>query len=525
VRDGRAPGSAGRRDQAPALVGVVAATVLAAALVLYDLGSRSLWLDEGATFTTASQHGDRLWQAALNDGGNMFSYYLGMHYWMALFGSSEFSMRLPGALAAIVTVPTCAYLLTRLFDARAGVFGAFFVAVSVPFVWYAQDARAYVVALFLVSAATLAFVVAAQTGRDLAWAAYAALTVLAAYTLLLSAIVVLAQLASLLFRRPRGFRWPPLLASYGAMAVLVVPLAWVVADHGGQSTRWLPPPGPIFGEVDRYLLDFFASARSNGVPYNNSVVHPLVLVMVLCWAAGTWLFLYPLARHRGTAQTWGYGLLFCWFVIPPVLTWAISVTIQPVLSDRYVLAALLPASMIAGVALSRLRPWPIAAGAAVVVLVLRALVLIPSYGVPIENWRQGVMEVAARSEPHDCIAFFVVDAYTAFDYYVLHLKSLGGPIPVPVLPSTPWQSRAPYALDPASIPRSRMAKVVASCPRLWLVTSHALAHPPGPGVLAYRVQVYHTHEVLNAELSSSYRETSAWSFLGANVSLYIRRGS
>ena len=131
------------------LIGMLVPTALAAGLVLYDLGSRSLWLDEGVTFTTASQHGSRLLQDALGDGGNMVSYYLGMHYWTALFGSSEFAIRLPTALAAIGTVPVCFHLLKRLFDLRAAVFGAFFAAVSIPFVWYAQDARAYTVALFL----------------------------------------------------------------------------------------------------------------------------------------------------------------------------------------------------------------------------------------------------------------------------------------------------------------------------------------------------------------------------------------
>ena len=497
--------------------------MLAAGLVLYDLGSRSLWLDEGATFTTASQHGARLWQAALDDGGNMFSYYLGMHYWIAVFGSSEFSMRMPTALAAIGTIPTCACLLRRLFDGRAASFGAFFVAVSVPFVWYAQDARAYLVALFLACAATLAFVVALQTGRRQAWAAYVALTVLSAYTLVLSSVLVAAQLASLVFRRWRELRWRPLLASCGAMALLVVPLAWVITDHGAEATKWLPAPGPIFGEVDRYLLYFFASSRSNGVPFSNSVVHPLLVAMVLCWALGAWLLFSSLGRRRRSEQTWGYGLLYCWFVIPLAVTWAISVVLQPVLSDRYVLAALPPASMIAGVALSRLRPWPVAVSAGLAVLILRASVLVPSYGVPIENWRQGVIDIAGRSEPHDCLAFFVADGYTAFDYYVLHLKSLPGPIPVPVLPNTSWQSRAPYVLDPESVPRSRMPEVARSCPRLWLVTSHAHAYPQGPGVLPYRLHVYETRQALGAELTPLYRQKSAWSFPGADVSLYVRR--
>jgi hypothetical protein len=368
----------------------------------------------------------------------------------------------------------------------------------------------------------LTFVVAVQNGHRLAWAAYVGLTVLSVYTVVLSALVVLVHAVCLLLRR-RDQRWTSSAVAVGAMGLLVVPLGWVVADHGAQPIKWLPPPGPLFGATDRYLVEFFASARTDGAPFSNWTVDLLTLGMLLCWAVGLCLFLGSLARRRLATEPWGYGLLLAWFLLPPVITYLISVGIQPVLSDRYILTALPPASMIAGVALSRLRPWPVAVAPALIILALRAWVLVPGYGVPLENWRQGVIDVASRSQPHDCIAFFVADGYTAFDYYVLHLRSLPGPVPTPVLPRSSWLSRTPYALDPEAVPPSQMSQVVSSCPRLWLVSSHDLGSPPGPGVLPYRVRVYDAHKKLRAEVGAAYRQSAAWSFLGADVSLYVRR--
>ena len=506
------------------ILGALLPTMVAAALVLHDLGSRSLWIDEGDTFATASQHGQQLLHAALNDGGNMFIYYVGMHYWMALFGSSEFSIRMPTALAAIATVPVSFYLLKRLFDLRAAVFGALFVAVSVPFVWWAQTARAYVPALFLVCAATLAFVVAVQTKRRLAWASYGALTALSAYAIVLAPLVVVAQIGSLMFRRWRDLQWKALLGSAGAAALLAAPLAWVIADHGTEAVKWVRPTAPLLSSTHWYLVQLLASSRTAGVPFSQSRVQDLTLATLLCWGFGAWLFVSSVFKRRRTGNSFGFGLLFGWLLLPPLITYVLSVEVEPMFVDRYLLVALLPASMIIGVSLSRLRPWPVAVVAGLAVLLLRADMISPSYAVPLENWRQGVTNIASRSRPHDCIAFFIADGYTPFDYYARHLKLPVGRLPVPVLPASSWQQVKPYVLDPATISPARMPGVVSSCPRIWLLSSHDSGFPPGPNIRPYLVQVYDAHRALVSELDRSYRPTSTWGFPGVAVALYVRRG-
>ena len=385
-----------------------------------------------------------------------------------------------------------------------------------------QNARSYVVGAFLVCASTLALVVGIQSGRRLAWAAYVVLSALAVYTVVLTALVLVAQLGSLLLLPRRAVEGRLLGVSASAMALLMVPLVWVFADHGTGPAQWASAPGAVLGKNNRYLFEFLASARSVGVPFNQSIVDCVVIGMVLSWSLAACRFLVGLARSRRTPESWGLGLLLAWFVFPTLATYLISVWIQPVLSDRYILAALPPASMLAGVLVSWLRPWPVAVATGLALLVLRAWLIMPGYGVPLENWRQGVLEVTAKSQPKDCIAFFVSDGYTAFDYYVEHLKSLPGPTPKPVLPASSWQSRTPYALDPQPIPAARMPEVVASCPRLWLVDSHAAGALPGPGIPGYRVSVYQADHALLTELDASYRETSAWWFRGAHVFLYVR---
>jgi 4-amino-4-deoxy-L-arabinose transferase-like glycosyltransferase len=496
-----------------------------AVLVLYRLGARSLWLDEGFTYAAASQHGTRLLSAALKDGGTSLSYYIGLHFWLEAAGSRQVALRLPTAIAGIGTAAVCFYTLRRLFDRRAAIFGSTFVAVSVGFVWWAQNARAYVLAAFLVCCSMMAFVCGVQGGRRRAWVAYVLLTALAAYTLVLSVLIVIAQVASLPALGPWK-SWPrrQMAASFAALAILGLPLLWVFADHGTGPASWITPPVPLFGVNNRYLFEFLASTRSVGVPYKQTTVTLLTTATVLTWALAAAEFTYRLAtRGRGQAS-WSYALLLIWFTLPPVLSYVISMQVHPILSDRYIIDALPAGSMVAGVGLSRLRPRPVAAVAAVAMVCWRASMIPPGYGYSIEDWRQGVTDVTARAHPRDCIAFFVADGYSSFDYYVEHSAHLPGPVPRPVLPASPWSSKAAYALDPESIREAQLAGLVASCPRIWLLQSHASGVPPGPGVPEYRARVYEASQRLHAELTGAYVQQSAWSFRGAHVFLYVRDG-
>ncbi len=119
----RAPEAArprrGARETRLADVAVVAGpAALAVALCLYQLTTRSLWLDEAATVAIAGQHGSALWSAISHDGGNMLGYYALLHVLIGWFGHGAFVIRLPSALAAGGAAAAVSLLALRLFDRR-----------------------------------------------------------------------------------------------------------------------------------------------------------------------------------------------------------------------------------------------------------------------------------------------------------------------------------------------------------------------------------------------------------------------
>ncbi|MBV9535715.1 MAG: glycosyltransferase family 39 protein, partial [Solirubrobacterales bacterium] len=136
---------------------VVGPALLAAALCLVGITSRSLGFDESATAAIASQHGAALRHAIAHDGGNMAGYYVFVHALVSLFGRGLLVLRLPSAIAIAAVVAVTGMLGLRLFDRRTAVAAALLTAVTVSLVFWGQSARSYALMVAFVSASFLAF--------------------------------------------------------------------------------------------------------------------------------------------------------------------------------------------------------------------------------------------------------------------------------------------------------------------------------------------------------------------------------
>lgn len=121
---------------------ILAATLVAAVLRLWGLGSQSLWVDEVFTWMSAGGVGPFGWREVLeNVHGPLYS--AAVHAAMRLLGDSEWVLRLPGALAGIAMVPAMAWAAGRWAGERTAVAAAWLTAGSPFLVWYSQEARNY----------------------------------------------------------------------------------------------------------------------------------------------------------------------------------------------------------------------------------------------------------------------------------------------------------------------------------------------------------------------------------------------
>ena len=465
---------------APALVGLV--------LSLIQITDRSLGFDEGATVAIAGQHSSALWSAISHDGGNMAGYYVLMHVLVGLFGNGELVLRLPSAVGAAAATALTTVLARRWFGERVALTAGVLMAVSLSLTFWGQSARSYALLIALSAGSFLAFAALLDDEHPRnAWIAYVLCTALAMYASLMTLLVVLAQLATLVWDRRRVRAVGGALL---AIAVCCVPLAILALRRGSGQLFWVARP--TFTSV-KQVLEALTSAGLEPSFHATSTTFVLmgVTLALVLGAAGAILA----ARDRGPA-----ALVLSWLVVPVVVALVESLAGQSIFVPRNLLFSLPAVSVLLACVITRPRvPASLAAATVVALVTLRALQLGPAYGVSPENWSAATGYVLNHTERNDCVAFYPQDGRNAFRYYV-HRTSHP---PRSVLPAVPWFDTHAYIEDYA-----RLTGVPRGCARLWLVSSHE-GQPDGPArSRANRARYF----ALRASLQSDYGSAETTSF-------------
>ena len=500
----------------PDLLPIAIAALVGALLAAIDLGTRSLWLDEGSTFAIVSQHGAALWRGVEHDGGNMLLYYLVMHVLVGWFGDATWVMRLPSVIANGLTGALVAALALRLFPAnrRLATAAGLLAVVSLPLVFWGQNARGYAGLVTLSVASFLAMVVILKAPGDRApsrraISAYVLTTLAALYVGYDVALLIPAQLALLLLHRERA---KLVIGCLALVAVLSVPLLVLAAQRGSGQLFWVTPLSwRIAGQATLALLSaaFVPNFHRTAPTIPTVILAGLAVLAGLALATGA-------VRRAGPARqsSWPLLVILAWTLVPTALTLIAYAAGEPIELPRVTILELPALALLVAWLLLRPEVKPLLGVAAVTVLLaLRLLQVIPSYGVSPEPWNAAtayVLSSTSAGRPA-CVAFYAQDGREAVDYYLKALRpSQRDPAPslTPVLPSLPWASIRPYVERYATLSSAREARIARECPRLWLISSHS-----GQANGTHRSMVnLRRYNDLERQLRGRYRHTSLRTF-------------
>ena len=176
---------------------VVLITLLSAPLFLFGLGNTYLWQDEAQTALLARSvlkhgvpmvgQGAESLSAVMGTDAGVGGIYFQVSWLQAyltaasfsLFGESSWAARIPFALAGWLCVPLVAWAMRQVGAARAARFAALLVALNVPFIVAARQARYYALtsALVLLVTGTYGGLSRGTTLRFVAFAAAASMLV------------------------------------------------------------------------------------------------------------------------------------------------------------------------------------------------------------------------------------------------------------------------------------------------------------------------------------------------------------
>jgi 4-amino-4-deoxy-L-arabinose transferase-like glycosyltransferase len=362
----------------------------------------------------------------------------------------------------------------RLFGVRAALAAAVVMAIDPFDIWASQEARGYGLVILLVTCSTWAFVHAIDAGRDQPpdsgaprvierrvgwWVLYVIASALAVYTHLYASFVLLAQWLSLAVR-PRTVPWRGLVASGGALAVLLVPMAMFLLSGPHGNIDWIRGTYGHFGDVWNSVRQVLG--RGGAIAACGYLVVCLALLGV---------GVVQMRRADTPHSRWSYLLPFLWFVTPIAIPLAVSLTIKPVLDPRYASLCAPAVALLAAAVVGQPGAWRMR--------LLAVLVAAELFGdwayferLRKENWRGVARTMMAESLPGDVAIFYAPYVRRPFDYYVPDAGAAPN-ASRPIAELYPSARYSDFTLDTV-VPLSLAGAVDSArrAPRTWLVLSH-----------------------------------------------------
>ena len=317
--------------------------LLGAVLRFYKLDFQSLDNDELTSWNLSNKSdsiSDVVKKQAEHD-VNPPGYQIILFYVIKYLGDNEFWLRLPSVAAGILSIYLIYLLGLKLFSSKEGLLAAALTAISWCPIYYSQEARTYSL-MFLFSIVTMLFWIDIVTEE--ASGKFKPYIIIAAYSL--SAIITISlhyfglllislQSAGMLFyflAKKKSLK--NFLIAYGIIFLAFIPfIPPLLIDFNPSFKTFIKTPAPfIFVEV----IYFF---------FNNSY-------WFVALAAGLYLFLFikfiydkRISGKGDKKNNFILLVLILWLVVPFLVSFLISVTVLPVLKERYLIISL-PAALL-----------------------------------------------------------------------------------------------------------------------------------------------------------------------------------
>jgi mannosyltransferase len=408
---------------------LAALIVLAALLRLGTLGEQSFWYDEAFTPVHVLHDGlGATLRAVVHHENTPPLWYLLAWADARVLGNGAIALRLPSALAGILTVPVVWAIGSELAGRRAAVIGAAIVAVNPLFVWYSQEARAYGLYVLMAALALLCFVRLRSRPTPARAAAFALAGALALLSHYFAVFLLLPMALWLLRERALRRSALPALGAIGLIGVALLPL---ISAQGGHGTQW----------IGRWALSsrlqaipqYFLTGYSGG-PLGHGVELLVALPLLVGVVLGAWRLWGGQSRAPAGPDpcqgAWIALSIAAFGVLAPVV---LAVFGADYLAPRNLVGAMIPLSVLIAILLAAIDGpgerggralGRVPLGAALTAIVLAAFLIVTldvdlSPRLQRGNWRD-LARVLARGGRSRAITTVELGA-APLEYYLSHL--------------------------------------------------------------------------------------------------------
>jgi mannosyltransferase len=370
----------------------------------YHLGYNSLWLDEASTLTFAVKSLPGIWQATTSGEFNPPLFYWLEHF-MLTFGNSEAVLRFIPAFLGFLTIPLIYLVGKEFIDRNAGLIAATAFAFSPFLIYYSQEARAYSLMLFFVTASLIYYLRALKKNDIKDWALFGILSALAFwshfYALVIIGALVLYALYELVpkIRNDLNTARPVLIAGV-LFGLICLPLILVTIQLFALRTASAPTFG-IQGP-DLILATFAQISGSETAMY----------VLLLLFIAGI-VQAFLMDKNKGI-----------FLVTVTVLTFVISnflsykIPMQPRYLIFMAIVYFVAIALVYRLLFTQVHSCGIVYGFLIFMVIVNVPMLVGYYsGYTKEDWRGFAGQLEGMTKPGDQIVLVPGYLYQPFDYY------------------------------------------------------------------------------------------------------------
>jgi mannosyltransferase len=392
--------------------------IAGACMRFFHIGRESIWCDEGFSLYSASNILDFLGSPARLYAGYFELhpplYFIILHFWIKLFGTSEGALRTPTTIAGIISLYMIFLLGKALYDKKTGIIASLILMVSLYDIFnVCQEARPYAFLNLFTLCSYYYLWKATEEGGLKNLILYGLFTIMLIYTHYYGAFIILAQniyvAVFLFFRGSRSsdyLDWKKWLLCQGAIALAFMPWIGFLLYHLAHQQRehWQKTPtiiaiyksSLIFANLSLPLLimgcllailsiNFMKTSREEMKQDPAGIAHGL-----------SWRDIISGNRP--------FVMLSLWCLVVMLLPFFFSLLVVPIYFFRYVVPASLAFYLLVARGISLIQSRYVTAVIIAIIMTLSINAIIPFYLNPRkEQWREMVKAIEHAAEPGDLV--------------------------------------------------------------------------------------------------------------------------
>ena len=313
-------------------------------LRFYDLGGESYWFDETMSLYFSQQDLGAILNPPSYEAHIPPLYYLLLHFWIGLFGTSEFAVRSLSAIFGSLSIFALYKLGKTLFNVKIAVYSSFILAISIFQIYFSQEARMYSLLTLTTLLSIFFFAKSLNENRPIFWVSYIIASILMLYSHAYGIFILILQFFCLLayYGHKKGV-FKNCFIAFSLITVGFFPWLIKLFDvtpyvlEGSSAIGWIPQPDIIL--ILGTIVVFCNSSVVSLLVFGYSIRSIFTLSSLKKRFANS-SFLESLKRIKAYVfNSSKFSITFCfmWIGIPVILALLISLMFQPIYLPKYLI--------------------------------------------------------------------------------------------------------------------------------------------------------------------------------------------